>query len=99
MVNVALVKNLNTAVCSTDLEEKPAGNTEKEIKMYKLTITQTREEKKTNGDGIFELHDDVIFYGSNIMAIVCIVEKLESLISDGVSYRIEKTEEFTNVVR
>jgi hypothetical protein len=98
MVNVALVKSLNTAVCSTDLEEKPAVNTEKEKKMYKLTITQKREEN-TENNGVFELNDDVKFYGSNIMDIVCIVEKLESLFSEGVSYRIEKTEEFTNVVR
>ena len=95
---MALVKNLNTAVCSTDLEEKPAGNTEKEIKMYKLTITQSREEN-TENNGVFVLNADVNFYGSNIMDIVYIVEKLESLFSEGVSYTIEKTEEFTNAVR
>ena len=66
--------------------------------MYKLTITQSREEN-TENNGVFVLHDDVNIYGSNIADIAYIVEKLESFISDGVSYTIEKTEEFTNVVR
>lgn len=57
--------------------------------MYKLTITQTRKEN-TENNGVFELHDNVNFYGSNIMDIVYIMEKLESLFSEGVSYRIEK---------
>lgn len=35
---MALVKNLNTAVCSTDLEEKPAKITKRRIKTMKYAL-------------------------------------------------------------
>ena len=86
---MALVKNSNTAVHLTNSEEMPASNTEKEKRMYKLTITQTRKEN-TENNGVYELHDDVFFYAKSIIDVTYMVGKLEQFSSTGISYRIEK---------